>query len=222
MANQLKMAEIHAILTLCVRGWSFRRIARELGIHRETVARYVRRARPASKPSNAPIGPAPPKPARLLTTYGGWFHGGYSSTIDKQHASRFQRIHRSFLLNINHVREIRLAGSSTDYEVALRTGRTPSAGHAPRDPVVARLEGQAWLAKRMLSAGGLLCGGGLMWRFPPSTAGTGTGTNMLSRKSLRRKFRTGCRTGFGLFPAWFPRKLGVLQGPIFDQHVRAN
>lgn len=44
MANHLKMAEIHAILTLRARGWSFRRIARELGIHRETVAGYVRRA----------------------------------------------------------------------------------------------------------------------------------------------------------------------------------
>ena len=63
MANQLKMAEIHAILTLRTRGWSFRRIARELGVHRETVARYVQRARQASKPANAPIGRSPPKPA---------------------------------------------------------------------------------------------------------------------------------------------------------------
>lgn len=31
MANQLKMAEVHSILTLRTRGWSFRRIARELG-----------------------------------------------------------------------------------------------------------------------------------------------------------------------------------------------
>ena len=63
MANQLKMAEIHAILTLRARGWSFRRIARELGVHRETVARYVQRARQAAKPANAPIGRSPPKPA---------------------------------------------------------------------------------------------------------------------------------------------------------------
>jgi len=42
MANQLKMAMIHAIITLLERGWSYRRIARELGIHRETVARYDR------------------------------------------------------------------------------------------------------------------------------------------------------------------------------------
>ena len=40
MANQLKMAIVHAVIGLLQRGWSYRRIARELGIHRETVARY--------------------------------------------------------------------------------------------------------------------------------------------------------------------------------------
>ena len=39
MANQLKMAEVHSILTLHKRGWSFRRIGRDLGIHRETAHR---------------------------------------------------------------------------------------------------------------------------------------------------------------------------------------
>ena len=42
MANRLKMAQINAILALRRRGWSCRRIARELGVHRETVSRYVR------------------------------------------------------------------------------------------------------------------------------------------------------------------------------------
>lgn len=56
MANQLKMAEIHSILRLRTRGWSFRRIARELGVHRETVARYVQLAAAPAKPANAPIG----------------------------------------------------------------------------------------------------------------------------------------------------------------------
>ena len=45
MANQLKMAEIQTILLLHRRGWSLRRIARELGINRETVGRYVLQAR---------------------------------------------------------------------------------------------------------------------------------------------------------------------------------
>lgn len=41
VANRLKMATVHSILTLRSRGWSYRRIARELGVHRETVKRYV-------------------------------------------------------------------------------------------------------------------------------------------------------------------------------------
>ncbi len=44
MANRLKMGEVHAIVTLRARGWSFRRIGRELGVHRETAARYARLA----------------------------------------------------------------------------------------------------------------------------------------------------------------------------------
>jgi len=42
MANGLKMALVHAIEELLKRGWSHRRIARELGVHRETVGRYAR------------------------------------------------------------------------------------------------------------------------------------------------------------------------------------
>ena len=41
MANQLKMAKIDAILALHQRNWSIRRIAKELGIHRDTVARHI-------------------------------------------------------------------------------------------------------------------------------------------------------------------------------------
>ncbi len=53
MANQLKMAKINAILTLHERGWSQRKIAEQLGVNRETVARYLRAA---SKPAKAPTG----------------------------------------------------------------------------------------------------------------------------------------------------------------------
>ena len=56
MANQLKMALIETILTLHRRRWSQRRIARELNIHRETVARHLREASGQSKPAKAPIG----------------------------------------------------------------------------------------------------------------------------------------------------------------------
>jgi Helix-turn-helix domain len=53
MANQLKMAEIQAITALLQQGWSQRRIARELGLDRETVARYAQRLRePTAKPAN--------------------------------------------------------------------------------------------------------------------------------------------------------------------------
>ena len=39
MANHFGMAMIHAILTLHQRGWSTRRIARELGVSRSTICR---------------------------------------------------------------------------------------------------------------------------------------------------------------------------------------
>lgn len=55
MANQLKMAVVHAILTLAGLGWSHRRIAEHLGIHRETVARYVHSPPADSKPATNPI-----------------------------------------------------------------------------------------------------------------------------------------------------------------------
>jgi transposase len=59
MANQLKMAEVQAILTLAQQGWSQRHIARQLGVHRETVGRHLRLAgRDESKPANAPLGSA--------------------------------------------------------------------------------------------------------------------------------------------------------------------
>ena len=67
MANLLKMAISESIRTLHRRGWSQRRIAAELGINRETVARHLRQADPLSKPAHAPLGseedPGPSKPA---------------------------------------------------------------------------------------------------------------------------------------------------------------
>jgi transposase len=58
---------IETILSLHQRGWSQRRIARELGIDRETVARHLRVAAESAKPAIAPLGAAtgadPAKPA---------------------------------------------------------------------------------------------------------------------------------------------------------------
>ncbi len=70
--NQLKMDIQQTISTLSRSGWSQRRIARELGIDRETVARYRRLARQSEEPKPA-IPPAgsealqEPKPAILPT-----------------------------------------------------------------------------------------------------------------------------------------------------------
>jgi len=64
MANQLRMAQVHAIQVLRDQGWSRRRIARELGIHRDTVARYLRPGRDGPSPDT----PDPPaKPAKVIT-----------------------------------------------------------------------------------------------------------------------------------------------------------
>src|SRR5271156_2891007 len=58
MANRLKMAIVQSILSLHAQGWSARRIAKALEVHRDTVSRYVRAAAPAApKPANAPILP---------------------------------------------------------------------------------------------------------------------------------------------------------------------
>jgi len=56
MANRLKMADVQAIQALDRRGWSQRRMARELGIHRETLRRYVRVAERGSLPAVLPAG----------------------------------------------------------------------------------------------------------------------------------------------------------------------
>jgi transposase len=67
MSNRLKVAMIDLVLSLHRRGWSQRRIATELEINRETVARYLKQAGAAPKPANAPPGSdileAAPKPA---------------------------------------------------------------------------------------------------------------------------------------------------------------
>jgi transposase len=56
MSNLLKVAMIDLILSLHRRKWSQRRIADELGINRETVARYLKQAEASAKPANAPSG----------------------------------------------------------------------------------------------------------------------------------------------------------------------
>ena len=57
MANQVKVAMQQRIIALHELGWAFRKIARELGINRETVARYVHMAEAEdSKPAKVTPG----------------------------------------------------------------------------------------------------------------------------------------------------------------------
>ena len=65
MGNYLEMADIRHILALLELGWSQRRIARETGVNRETVARYDPRHK--SKPATVPTGSTGTKPARVPT-----------------------------------------------------------------------------------------------------------------------------------------------------------
>lgn len=63
--NQLKVNQRHNILALYDQGWSKRRIARELGLDRATVRKYLAgaEAKPATDPHTGPGSAAEPKPA---------------------------------------------------------------------------------------------------------------------------------------------------------------
>jgi transposase len=61
MSYLLKVATIDIILSLHRRGWSQRRIARELNVNRETVARHLKHAQSAAEPANAPTGSDDPE-----------------------------------------------------------------------------------------------------------------------------------------------------------------
>lgn len=50
MGNYLRMTDVNKVKALLELGWSHRKIARELGVHRTTVARYDRER--GSKPTN--------------------------------------------------------------------------------------------------------------------------------------------------------------------------
>jgi transposase len=67
MANEVKMATVQSILSLHEKRWSYRRIARELGVDRGTVARHVRLAAEAAQAERCAAGrdgeAGRPKPA---------------------------------------------------------------------------------------------------------------------------------------------------------------
>jgi transposase len=61
MANILSVQQQQAILTLAAQGWSIRRIARELKIHRHTIRQYVPDNKAASKCTTLSTTGSPPK-----------------------------------------------------------------------------------------------------------------------------------------------------------------
>jgi len=67
MANRVKVAIASSIIVLRQQGRSFRKIAQTLGIHRETVSRYVRlheaESKPATNPPAGNVGDVDSKPA---------------------------------------------------------------------------------------------------------------------------------------------------------------
>ena len=69
MANVLKMADQAAIIGLWQRGWSQRRIARETGLSRDTVSRYVRLASSGWRPGE-PISGVRNNPNQAISTAG--------------------------------------------------------------------------------------------------------------------------------------------------------
>ena len=71
MANNLKMELVQTILALHELRWSARRIARELGIDRETVHRHIRLAAAAGGRSN-PATNLPTGSDGLVNLPGGW------------------------------------------------------------------------------------------------------------------------------------------------------
>jgi transposase len=65
MANVLNVALVESIQSLHAQGWSRRRIARELGVDRETVGKYVSARSCGQNPPNLPTGSVSPKPATV-------------------------------------------------------------------------------------------------------------------------------------------------------------
>src|SRR5215470_17038447 len=63
MSNVLKVSLQTTIYSLAQRGWSQRRIAKELGINRETVGRYLRLPKPAISITGVVAGKEDSKPA---------------------------------------------------------------------------------------------------------------------------------------------------------------
>jgi transposase len=83
MANHLKVAKVLSIQALHAQGWSQRRIARELGINRETVARHLKEASKPATFEKAPPGSVDSKPAKAPTGSESSGSGSKPATLTK-------------------------------------------------------------------------------------------------------------------------------------------
>jgi hypothetical protein len=96
MANRLTMAMIQAILQLHEQKWTNRKIAQELGVNRETVAKYIRASGCVPKPAKAPLG-SDAVGGQAAEATGRQFLAGVSreeKEIKACQASPFQAYHR--------------------------------------------------------------------------------------------------------------------------------
>src|SRR5438128_11308238 len=109
--NQLKMDIQETISALSRGGWSQRRIARELGLDRETVARYRRLARQAEAPKPA----IPPAGSELVQTP--------NPAIVPPPAPRSRR-HRIALQSSRQIQPFRPPGPSLGASVTASLSRT--------------------------------------------------------------------------------------------------
>jgi len=93
MANVLETADQAAIVTLWQQGWSRRRIAREPGSHRETVARYIAL-------TEGPRDPASPRPAvskPAIPTLGSALSEPFASKTLRKYQRRLDTIDATLL-----------------------------------------------------------------------------------------------------------------------------
>jgi transposase len=83
MANRLKMAEHQTIIGLARLGWSQRRIAKELGVDRETVSRHVKTGAESQPPGAACVVPAvgPPEANAAISITGSAAEPDANATI---------------------------------------------------------------------------------------------------------------------------------------------
>jgi hypothetical protein len=77
--NELNVNLQHSILTLAGNGWSNRRIARELGINRETVGKYLLLARP--EPAISTPGSEPDPNSKQIKTFCATGEGGVTQKV---------------------------------------------------------------------------------------------------------------------------------------------